>query len=290
VLLFPRAGALKPTACFPAILAVSKQANMEASGILYAENVIECEFTEDYLNGAPPKRSIRVHDQSFSPACEHNRFSTLPDSIDRFPGFLKRINQLEIKVKFIKMNDTFPSGTFEIINKCLLSLSSFLMDDHKLAHVTIDIEYNSDAGPKDGNDDDDDDDQDEDEYEMKLHFDAIDLGRIIYPLRRLRNIPHVEVKGDIAEDMADLLVDEMQSSTRKVHNTLKHWQVRANSPLTLLLQHQHPTNRSSLPFRFSLQKPTLGLISSLTSTAAPNAPARRAATQWRNACSTYKRA
>lgn len=227
LLIFSRAGAAKKTACYPAILRVSRQIQEEGKGIVYGENVFRVKIAQDYTTSASIKKSLCVHDENFPITCLHNKFSQIPEGIDAYPEVFRRIQQLHIEVKFTCMDTgrdwVHGSGSWDFINKCLLTLSSNLMEGNSLEKVKIEFETvttNLDRGSPE-------------EWE---------IGRMLYPLRRLRNVKKVEVTGDLPKRMAKVITDEMQSKPAKVpHNTVRHWKLLTTEAYARiqLMQHLH---------------------------------------------------
>lgn len=224
LLIFPRAGAGQNTACYPAILRASRASNEEGKGILYGENVFQVDITQDHTKSSATKKSVRVHDEYFLVACLHSKFSMLPYAIDSYPPVFKRVQQLNIKVTFICMDAgrewMHGPRSWDFINKCLLSLSSFLMEGHHLKKLTIDFQTVT-AEPERGW---------PEEWE---------IGHMLYPLRRLRNVKQVEVRGDLPKKMSRTLKSEMQSTTQAPHNTLRHWNLLHTEAIARLLLAQH---------------------------------------------------
>lgn len=206
LLIFPRARARSDTTCYPAILRTSRKINKEGHDILYGENVFKVAIMQGHTNDVTSKRSVRVHDRFFLHTCSHNMFSRLPEGVDSYQAPLKLLQQLEINIKFACNCETqgrVGGIGYEFTSTVLLTLSSSLMEGNKLKKVTIRFES---VGKHD--------------------LEIWELGNMLYPLRRLREIEHVTVSGDLPKKMCTFLQNSMQQEaaiSTPTHNTLRHW-------------------------------------------------------------------
>lgn len=187
--------------CFPQILRTCRQVYKEAGDILYAENRIMCAFGAAYIDEHIYASSVLVHMNHYEDH-EADVYGSIPSGMKRFPDFLRRVQNLTICVSLECEPEFVPDALDAVawLSNCLLNLASFLMDDHHLKKLHICFHT---------------DDEDED-Y-------ALD---IMYPLRRIRNVPSVEVSGDLDcwENLTSGLEDDIRNP-QPAFNTFKSLQL-----------------------------------------------------------------
>ncbi|KAK4990987.1 hypothetical protein LTR66_006654 [Elasticomyces elasticus] len=133
----------KGLVCYPQILATSSQMWKEATGLLYALNTIKCMCAvETRLPGTNPsvKRTVQIHTTSTSVRLIHGSVLSLPDGITHYPGFLRRIENLQITLDYRVLPSANQSDVnSETLNHFLFTLSSFLSDSagNRLVHLEL---------------------------------------------------------------------------------------------------------------------------------------------------------
>ncbi|PPJ50590.1 hypothetical protein CBER1_06293 [Cercospora berteroae] len=170
-----------------AILSTCKLVYREASDILYGESIARCYF--EVCGRADP--SAWVLEQ---PVDEIAQYSGLPDSGGPYPPYLLRMRQLEIHLDY----STVPGqreDAYRPLNNYLINLASHMMERHSLKTLTIILDFDP-------------------------SMEETGYGRILYPLRRLRNIQNVQFRGAIPNKYRLPLISDMQSS-ESAYNTLR---------------------------------------------------------------------
>ena len=81
------------------------------------------------------------------------------------------------------------------LNHFLYTLSSFLMDGHRLKHLHLKLD-------------------------ISAEMDESNYGMILYPLRRLRNVPKVTVEGHIPYHVNRKLTSDIESN-EPAFNTMR---------------------------------------------------------------------
>jgi len=196
--------------CFPQILRTCKQVRDEATKVLYSVNIIDCTFAAACCSSHHFAKTVYLHRDLHQIAQGRRRenpskFELLPEGLSAYPAWFRRIRHLRIGVSVSLLHEDDSALTSHwaphFINKCLLTLTSFLMDDHCLK--SLEVNYFS-------------------EIDELNEYDYDSASRMLYPLRRLRNISRVQINGLEDDDVAASISTEMQSPDR-AYNTLKHY-------------------------------------------------------------------
>lgn len=184
--------------CYTAVLQTCRQIHQEARGVLYDENVIECNFDVKGLvsPALATDRYARVHNTVHAGNACPAMFYRFPYGINDYPDFLRRITHLKITCTYVHEAASSPQEGREIFNRVLCMLASFLMDGHSLKKLDL-------------------------EFDFSEHAQAPEIGRLLYPLRRVRNIGTVNISGQLPPNIQKKLVDDMQSN-EPAFNTLMH--------------------------------------------------------------------
>lgn len=174
----------------PQVLSACREVHSEASEILYAENVLTCEFSVHYDEFGDVEPYILLVQQELY----DTQWFVLPKSA------LHRINTLNIKIR-VNLEDDDQEHACGFMPNTLLVFASSFMSGHAWTRVNIDLSF--------------------------VHKDddlRIDAAAILYPLRRLRGIKKVQVTGDLPIELAEAIQHDMQSSKPSM-NTL--WRQQA---------------------------------------------------------------
>ena len=186
-------------ACHPAILQTNQQILEEAKGVLYDENVIEVKFDVHIFSAEERFSSAQVHNEYVPAGCTHAPYFRIPNGVEDYPEFLRRITHLEIAVTY-DMDIDDPEvllASFWPLNHYLFTLASFLMGSHRLK--TLDVRADIDE-------------------EIECGY-----GTIFYPLRRLRNVRNINISG-IPEEYSKKLLKDMKDM-EPMYNTMKQWKL-----------------------------------------------------------------
>ena len=189
---------------YPAILQTCRQVNHEASGILYDESTFRVVFVAGGGEmGIARAMTASVHKEFKSSLCLHAPWLRTPRGIDDYPEFFRRVSRLQVHLQFVNAssvelseNATWP------LNHILYTLASFLMDGHRLKLLTLKLDISSTV--------------EDSKY-----------GMIFHPLRRLRNIGHVDIEGHIPDNIKARLIADVESS-EPAFNTMRHWKLIAD--------------------------------------------------------------
>jgi len=189
---------------FPAILRSCSQVHLEAVDNLYAQNTISIDFaissfcgfedvTDDmFINGEP----VDMPTWPTEGQC-------IPNVGRMFPTFLRQAQKLSISVTAHHCQHLGPheDQTQRFVRNRLLTLATFLMDSHKLKYLRI--HFHDCASPSEST---------------------------LYPLRRLRNVPRVEIVGHESKAMAHMAEDTAREMRlcKPALNTVKHYQLLLN--------------------------------------------------------------
>lgn len=182
----------------PAILRVCKLVLAEAEDILYSENDFEVLCSLSDTNDGHVSHHVLVG--SNDPGHGSGEYTTLPFCIDQYPDMFRRIRLLTVSIQYHMMPEASEKRGLSLLNHTLCGLSSFLMDKHRLQRLTLAVEI------------DNHDELDE------LHY-----RKLLYPLRRLRNIPELSVSGHIPNTLVKQLRRDL-SSNEPAFNTVRLWQ------------------------------------------------------------------
>lgn len=184
----------------PAILQSCKQIYDEAIGVLYDENTFQVTFeATGGGSGSGTGPYAWVHRKRALTHCRHSEYLRIPQGINDYPEFFGRIARLQIRLKFDMPNSTvalLENATWPL-NNFLYTLASFLMDGHRLKNLEVKLDISSAV--------------DDSKY-----------GMILYPLRRLRNIPNISIKGHIPATVKAKLVNDIYSN-EPMFNTMRVW-------------------------------------------------------------------
>jgi len=189
-----------PAQCFTEILRTCRHVHEEAKDILYAVNRIKCKFTVNEP-GYPGKPScaIQIHHDKYRSVQPCTSFASYTKSLDMFPSFLLRVWHIKISVAFHGSGS--PDLACSIVRRCLMGLVSFLMDGHELRRLSLKLSDHLGAAP---------------------HL----VEHILYPLRRLRSIPHaLEPCTGVRVDCKREILAEMHDLTSCPLNTIRHYKL-----------------------------------------------------------------
>jgi hypothetical protein len=170
---------------------------------LYDENTSQVTFKAcGGDTGTGVGRQALVHRKTISVHCRHSECLRIPKGIDDYPEFFRRISHLQLRLRFettvavaLSENATWP------LNHFVYTLASFLMDGHRLKTLQVKLDISSAVGDS-------------------------RYGMILYPLRRLRNVPNVRIEGHIPDIVKAKLIDDIKSS-EPTFNTMRHWNLVA---------------------------------------------------------------
>lgn len=124
--------------CHPNILRVSKEIHNEANSVLYDDNVFCVDFTLQVDHKKTINARAKVHNSSILSGCPHAPFLRMPSGIEDYPGFLRRISRLRLKLAYtVEAKDMVTDKEYHPLNHYLATLASFLMDGHRLRKVEI---------------------------------------------------------------------------------------------------------------------------------------------------------
>lgn len=184
------------------ILRVCKAINKEATEILYADNLITCEFWSRDSYG---EKKVRINTHNYL-GVRAVSFTQLPTAIDCYPRFLARIRKLKVDLN-INMQyaalSPMRNHVADFLRSGLLALASVMMTTGRLR--TLEVNFNVDLQA----------------HDVEAEF----VASILYPLRRLRN---VEAKlggnADIPDSLREDVIGDMCLQDPSF-NTLKHCQL-----------------------------------------------------------------
>jgi hypothetical protein len=125
----------------------------------------------------------------------------MPESINNFPDFLRRISRLKITCTYKAGDAAKGQWMCSAINHFLYALASFLMEGHCLKNVHLELGLMPEASSQ-------------------------ACFRILYPLRRLRSVPNLFITGAVPKGIESKLRKDL-SGDRPVLNTLRQWQILA---------------------------------------------------------------
>nr|OQO32629.1 hypothetical protein B0A51_00007 [Rachicladosporium sp. CCFEE 5018] len=171
-------------ACDTQILCASREVYAEANDILYARNKISCKFMVHTHDGAnEPHVCAKVHDKSWPrDTCPlmyiHRDSPELPEDI---PSFFLHVHNMEITIDCHGEGDL--DDAFGMVKKCLLNLSTVLMENQNLKRLTVHVVNH-------------------------LTKDKHKSLKMLWPLKRLRRLQHFDLTGDVSDES----VDEISSS------------------------------------------------------------------------------
>lgn len=178
--------------CDTTILRTNKQVYKEARDILYADNEIPCMFTA--CGGTNYYDQADFYELVYTGKCP--RINRIYTGMKLIPDWFHRIHCLRIDLDFEGGNED--SACFSL-QSCLLNLASFLMGQHCLKKLSVHVHDTS--------------------YNGKDHTAALDA--MVYPLRRLRGIKHVEITG-ISKALEKEMIADMEFTTKSMFNTMLH--------------------------------------------------------------------
>ena len=197
----------------PAILQTSKEVYNEAKAELYDNNVFSVRFeavAEDHGN---VRKYVKVHKDRSAVVCAHERYFRMPDGIDDYPEFFRRISSLEIQVKYtIEGTEGVLGDGAWPLNNFLYTLASFLMDGHRIRSLHLDLDFDAE-------------------------MEEFNFETTLYPLLRLRNIPNVTVSGQLPVRIKNKLISKLQS-TEPAFNTMRLWKLLTDQAYTQLQIHE----------------------------------------------------
>lgn len=194
--------------CYAQILRTCKAAYVEAKEILY-DNVVDVRFSAQ----VKPIEHAGGNDRLETGALVHNTLVTQRGKTDFgrllnctaiYPDFLKRITQLKLSRSLTDDPSAnrlpeFAHRGLAYLHSCLVTLTSFLMDQHCLHSVQVDI--------------------------TKLgRLEDEELIATLRPLRRLRNVSSMRITGDCREELKARIANDV-NGTASVPNTLKQMQL-----------------------------------------------------------------
>lgn len=162
-------------------------------------NHIRCTFVASPVRHSRFNKYARVHTTETPAARTHG---LIPAGMSTFPDYLKRVNHLSIDIileyEFLAVmpRELDLDVATDWLGRCVLNLASFLMDEHRLK--TLDIYFHSD----------------DEEFDFEQAEDCL------YPLRRLKNVPSVQIDGTVDDETIAEIESDIQEST-PVFNTIK---------------------------------------------------------------------
>lgn len=182
--------------CHPQILTANKEINNDAKDILNANNTLVCDFSVDEYGTFPWDYQSMVHNKSYRPSWGNRIEASAILDLCELPSdsMFRKIANLDIHIKLAIAPDTTEDG---LLQNCLLVFASTLMGNHSLKQVKITLDITSET--------------------QGLDDDRIELiKRVLYPLRRLRNIPSVEVKCNTGMPGVPESTEEVEELTRSM--------------------------------------------------------------------------
>jgi hypothetical protein len=191
--------------CYPQILSASKEINDDAKGLLYSDNTLTCDFTTNFderirnlIGTTPTILKIKLHNKANTP--QEYEFSEHILEMCCIPpdSFFRKIANLNININIEA--EELPDGIFQ---NSLLVFASSLMDNHSLKKVKI--TYTCAYGPV---------------------LPGV-AAETLYFLRRLRNIPEVEVTGEVTAELATSIKNDMQSNQPAINTFMRSRQLLA---------------------------------------------------------------
>lgn len=189
LLTLPKRTCPKHCFCFPQILCVNRVIHDEAVSVLYGENEIYVAFAAAPTFRTHSEKYVRIH-TSFHEDGESDPFGSVAWGMSVFPDFLRRVNKLFISISLdFDLLDDFtvdPDHAAGWLARCLLNLSSFLMDNHRLKTLRV-VAYSDDT-------------YDDLHAEVGLY-----PLRCLYPLQRIRNVMSVEIMGIAPVSFSNLI-------------------------------------------------------------------------------------
>ena len=198
-------GTIHEDKCTPQILLSCRQVYDEAKEILYAENTVKCSFSSVMMNDFEFQENEMLHRTRRTALGGIGNLSAIQVSsltLQSYPDFFRRIQKLDIDAHFCDCRRIAhdPDEACHFLGSSLLSLISFLMDNHRLKKLNVRISSTAEITEK-------------------------QVATILYPFRRLRNVAIVtitlrihgtEVPPQVTEDV----IEAMKSITTSF-NTLK---------------------------------------------------------------------
>ena len=189
------------TSCEASVLRTSRAVNQEATGILY-DNLISCGVSVTQDPTTKIHKSARVHTELLNCAAAggHNSYFNIPNGIDAYPAFFRRIKRLKVSFGHTIDGDGAVNWSgYYPLNHFLWTLTSFLMEGHSLKQLDI-VAY------------------------LDQKVEDVAAGRIVYPLMNLRNIEKVTITG-----LPDNVCKKLKATLRGTHaskvNTMRYWKL-----------------------------------------------------------------
>ncbi|KAK5133461.1 hypothetical protein LTR08_007703 [Meristemomyces frigidus] len=191
--------------CFPQILRACRHVYVEAAPVLYDENEVAMTFLVIPTHDDHYQRF--VHNDTTGTMGDTQQFGRLPSGITAFPDFLKRIQKLSVRVAmdYDQMDwdsDLVPDRAVDWLGRCLLNLASFLMDSHHLKSLSIKVDLFDEDFEDEG-------------------VGAPQLEACLYPLRRIKNVERVDVRGTLPPELATEIANEIRGQSAPIFNPLK---------------------------------------------------------------------
>lgn len=187
----------------PAILRSCKQIYEEARSVPYDELVYKVDFNVVAENYGRDNKHAMVHMDFKAAGCTHAKYLRVPQAINDYPEFLRRIARLEVRLTYkVKGNVGVLGDGASARNPYLYTLASFLMDGHRLKTLNLKLDPSSEM--EDWN-----------------------YGMVLYPLRRLRNISNVNICGYIPKKVEKKLLRDLKS-VEPAFNTMRQWKLLAD--------------------------------------------------------------
>lgn len=208
LLIFP-GGEPGRNSCHTSILRTCKEIYGEAKSILYEGNTVKCAFRTKFVIPFLSDYAVHIHNSvsrgqlsDGEPYDGHGQHISLPDGLDAYPPFLRRISHLRLEIESQEPNnDSLKIRQCYCLGSMMLTLSSFLMEGHCLQSLEVCVNV---------------------EFENAFLGSLEAAAQVLYPLQRIRGIAEVRVTGNVPGTIAAKLVEEMQSS-EPYFNTVKYW-------------------------------------------------------------------
>lgn len=195
--------------CHTSILRTCKEIYGEARSILYEGNTVKCAFRIKFVVPFLSDYAVHIHnsvsrgqldvDEPYTGNAQH---ILLPNGMDAYPTFLRRISHLRLDIEAQgPNNDSLKIRHCYCLGSMMLTLSSFLMEGHCLRSLEICVNV---------------------EFENAFLGSLKAAAQVLYPLQRIRGTAEVRVTGNVPGTIVAKLVEEMQSS-EPCFNTVKYW-------------------------------------------------------------------
>lgn len=199
--------------CYPQILSTCKQVNIEAQPEIYRRNAMIFTFSANMDEECQFEYDVVLHDKQFCASTLYcgSELTQLIECCDiPLDGTIRYFTAVKI---IISLKEYYIDQDGALQN-CLLLLASALMEKPDVKQMVVEFQSTDEDGAG--------------YVETKL------AESILFPIRRLRNIPKVKVTGSLTAELAASISEDMKS-TKATFNTLKHlrsalaqWRIRSD--------------------------------------------------------------